>query len=215
MISLSNFRKLFKTEIKFVAGASSIKYLPKFSLPQIAFVGKSNVGKSSLINMICGRKALARVSHTPGRTQQINFFDVGGYFSLVDLPGYGYAKVSGSTRSKWESLITHYLFHKRPNLINLLIDSRRGMKEHDIEVADMIVANEVHFQIILTKCDEIKNCDEIALLTKDFIQKRYNRSIEVFCTSTKNNINTKDGKGNGASELQNSFYQYIRASSES
>ena len=156
--------------------------------------------------MICGRKTLARVSHTPGRTQQINFFDVGGYFSLVDLPGYGYAKVSGHTRKNWEQLITYYLFNKRPNLINLLIDARRGMKEHDIEVADMIVDNKVNFQIILTKCDEIKDRDSVQASTRAFIKNRYNQDVDILFTSTRN----KDG----ASELQNSFYQYLGADKE-
>ena len=203
MISIATFRKLFRSDITFVAGADAIKRLPDFKLPQIAFVGKSNVGKSSLINMICNRKTLARVSHTPGRTQQINFFDVGGYFSLVDLPGYGYAKVSGHTRKNWEQLITYYLFNKRPNLINLLIDARRGMKEHDIEVADMIVDNKVNFQIVLTKCDEIKNRDEVQESTRAFIKNRYNKDVDILFTSTRN----KDG----ASELQNSFYNYLGA----
>jgi len=206
MISITNFRKLFRSEINFVAGAATIKLLPNFKLPQIAFVGKSNVGKSSLINMVCGRKTLARVSHTPGRTQQINFFDVGGYFSLVDLPGYGYAKVSGHTRKNWEHLITYYLFNKKPNLINLLIDSRRGMKEHDIEVADMIVANRVNFQIIFTKSDEIKNHDILQSNTCTFLKDRYNKDIDILFTSARN----KDG----ASELQNSFYQYIGTDQE-
>jgi GTP-binding protein len=207
MISIQTFHKLFKSEINFVAGADSIRRLPNFKLPQIAFVGKSNVGKSSLINMICGRKTLARVSHTPGRTQQINFFDVGGYFSLVDLPGYGYAKVSGHTRANWEKLITYYLFNKRPNLINLLIDARRGMKEHDSEVADMIVDNRVNFQIILTKCDEIKDREIVADATRIFIKGRYNKDVDILFTSTRN----KDG----ASELQNSFYQYLSPNQES
>ena len=206
MISLPAFRKLFKSDITFVAGADSIKRLPKFKLPQIAFVGKSNVGKSSLINMICGRKSLARVSHTPGRTQQINFFDVGGYFSLVDLPGYGYAKVSGHMRKNWEQLIVHYLFQIRPNLVNLLIDSRRGMKEHDTEVADMIVDNGINFQVILTKCDEIKDKETLWSNTSSFLKDRYNKDIEILLTSTRN----KDG----ASELQNSFYKYIGINQE-
>ena len=201
MISISTFRQLFRSDITFVAGADAIKRLPDFKLPQIAFVGKSNVGKSSLINMICGRKTLARVSNTPGRTQQINFFDVGGYFSLVDLPGYGYAKVSGHTRKNWEQLITYYLFNKRPDLINLLIDARRGFKEHDTEVADMIVDNKVNFQIIFTKCDEIKDRETLQSNTQAFIKNRYNREIDILFTSTRN----KDG----ASELQNSFYRYI------
>jgi GTP-binding protein len=145
-----------------------------------------------------------RVSHTPGRTQQINFFDVGGYFSLVDLPGYGYAKVSHNTRQSWEKLITYYLFNKRPNLINLLIDARRGLKENDIEVADMIVENRVNMQIVFTKCDEIKNCEILQSNTCAFLKARYNIDIKVLFTSARNR--------DGASELQNSFYTHIGAS---
>lgn len=206
MISLVNFRKLFKSDITFVAGAATIQLLPNFNLPQIAFVGKSNVGKSSLINMVCGRKALARVSHTPGRTQQINFFDVGGYLSLVDLPGYGYAKVSHNTREKWEKLITYYLFNKRPTLVNLLIDSRRGLKDNDIEVADMIIENGLNLQIVFTKKDQIKNSEILQSNTCAFFKTRYNIDINVLFTSVRNR--------DGASELQNSFYTYIGASQE-
>lgn len=204
MISIANFRKLFKSDITFVAGAGTIKTLPNFKLPQIAFVGKSNVGKSSLINMICGRKALARVSHTPGRTQQINFFDVGGYFSLVDLPGYGYAKVSHNLRQSWEGLITHYLFHKRPALINLLIDARRGLKDNDIDVADMIIENKINMQIVFTKCDEIKNRDFLQSNTCAFLKARYNMDINILFTSARSR--------DGASELQNSFYKLLGVS---
>ena len=103
--ALSSFRQ----EAKFIAGAARSSQLPKISLPQVAFVGKSNVGKSSLINAICRRKSLARVSHTPGRTQQINFFSIAEKLVLVDLPGYGFAKVPLREKENWERLILHYL----------------------------------------------------------------------------------------------------------
>ena len=108
--------KIFRQEAKFIAGAAEIKQLPKISLPQVAFIGKSNVGKSSLINTICRRKNLAKVSHTPGRTQQINFFSIADKLVLVDLPGYGFAKVSAEAKERWENLILYYL-RNSPDLI--------------------------------------------------------------------------------------------------
>ena len=156
--------------------------------------------------MICGRKALARVSHTPGRTQQINFFNVAGHLILVDLPGYGYAKVSRTTQNNWEKLVTYYLFEKRPMLINLLIDARRGLKEHDMEVIDMIVNNRINMQIIFTKCDETKNREILQSNTCAFFKERYNQEIGTIFTSARD----KDG----TEELQNSFYSYIGANKE-
>ena len=101
--------KIFKQEAKFIAGVARIDQFPKLFLPQVAFFGKSNVGKSSLINAICRRKALARVSHTPGRTQQINFFSIDNKLLITDLPGYGFAKAPKSERANWHKLISYYL----------------------------------------------------------------------------------------------------------
>lgn len=194
--------KLFRGEIKFIAGASKISQLPKLYLPQIIFVGKSNVGKSSLINLICGRKALARVSHTPGRTQQINFFDVSGKFILADLPGYGYAKVSLSQKEYWEKLITYYLLNTdKIILLNLLIDSRRGIKENDITVMDMIMHNGFNCQIIATKADEIKNHEALKAEIQGFVKLRYNKDINVIFTSVRNKM--------GVNELQKSVATVI------
>lgn len=190
--------KLFRKEIKFVAGAMNIKQIPNFHLSQIAFVGKSNVGKSSLINAICNRKDLARVSKTPGRTQQINFFNLSDHFLLVDLPGYGYAKVSAKEQQNWGKLITHYLFNTdKLKLINILIDSRRGIKQHDIDVMDMIAENRIPIQIVCTKSDEIKNHDEVKSEIKDFCQTRYKVQVEPIFTSIK--------KKEGLVELQKSM----------
>lgn len=203
MVSPVTFKNLFKSEIKFVAGASTISAIPNFNRPQIAFVGKSNVGKSSLINVICNNKSLAKVSHTPGRTQQINFFDVGGTFSLVDLPGYGFAKVSHKTRNNWEKLITYYLFDKRPQLINLLIDSRRGLKENDMDVIALIMEHNLNMQIIFTKCDQISapEIEELQNSTISLMETKYYRKINVIFASarTKKSI----------AEIQQSFYEYI------
>lgn len=190
--------KIFRKEIKFTHGAASIGALPKYHLPQIAFVGKSNVGKSSLINAIVGRKDLARTSKTPGRTQQINFFNLSDHLILVDLPGYGYAKVSHKERANWDKLISHYLFNTDTlHLINILIDSRRGIKEHDTEVLDMMHEADLNIQIILTKSDEIKNHDELVSEISNFMQTRYHKQVPILLTSTK--------KNQGIEEVRNSL----------
>jgi GTP-binding protein len=148
---------LFAQECNFVAGAATRDRLPDLALPEIAFAGRSNVGKSSLINALTNRKTLARISHTPGRTQQINFFSLGGRLLLVDLPGYGYAKISKKTIASWSDLINDYL-KGRPNLrrICLLIDSRRGLKPTDLEIMKLLDAIAVCYQLILTKVDQCK-----------------------------------------------------------
>lgn len=148
--------KIFKQEINFIAGAAKISQLPKLFLPQIVFVGKSNVGKSSLINAICRRKSLARTSHTPGRTQQINFFSVADKFLIADLPGYGFAKVSQQDRFNWQKLILYYLEHgNRISLVNILVDARRGLKEHDIEVIGLVQSLGHKINLIITKLDKV------------------------------------------------------------
>jgi GTP-binding protein len=149
-------RLLFAQGCDFVAGAADAAALPKASLPEVAFAGRSNVGKSSLINALTGRKALARVSHTPGRTQQINFFDLGQRLMLVDLPGYGYAAVGRKTVGAWSVLIQAYLKH-RPNLrrLCLLIDSRHGVKDSDRETMEGLDRAALSYQLVLTKADEV------------------------------------------------------------
>lgn len=147
----------FKGPCEFVAAVQTIDRLPPASISEIAFAGRSNVGKSSLINAITGRKALARTSHTPGRTQQLNFFDIDGYFLLVDMPGYGYAKVSKKQRAEWQDLIKTYL-RGRVTLrcVFLLVDSRHGLKESDHEMMKMMDESGVPYRIILTKADKLK-----------------------------------------------------------
>jgi GTP-binding protein len=152
-------RQIFSGPCDFRLGIVNLEQLPPSSAPEIAFAGRSNVGKSSLINAIMGRK-IAHVSHTPGRTQQLNFFEVGPHFWLVDMPGYGYAKVSKSLKKSWDFLIKDYLAG-RPNLrvVFLLIDSRHGLKESDIEMMNMLNKAAVAYRIILTKSDEPKPAD--------------------------------------------------------
>lgn len=196
--------KIFRQEATFIAGAMLPKQLPKSHLPQIAFVGKSNVGKSNLINALCNRKSLARVSHTPGRTQQINFFNVGDSFILADLPGYGFAKVSHNIRRHWEKLIVAYLENEaKIILVNVLIDARRGIKQHDLDVIMMLKSLGHKFQIILTKADKQKIDDVyLAELKKSLI--RIDDTIEVFSTSSKSGLGIGELKNNIAYNLDNS-----------
>ena len=149
-------RLLFARDCRFVAGAASEAALPADGLPEIAFLGRSNVGKSSLVNALTGRRMLARTSNTPGRTRQINFFALDGRLMLVDLPGYGYAAASKSAIAAWTRLVQRYL-RRRAGLrrVCLLVDSRHGIKEADRPVMALCDAAGLSFQVILTKIDEI------------------------------------------------------------
>jgi GTP-binding protein len=149
-------RKLFAGACDFFWGASSADNLPPVTLPEVAFVGRSNVGKSSLINALTGRKALARVSNTPGRTREINFFNLGQKLTLVDLPGYGYAKASKTLAAEWQRMIFAYL-QGRASLkrVALLIDARRGVGEVDREVMKLLDRAAVSYILVLTKLDQL------------------------------------------------------------
>lgn len=150
-------RLLFARECSFVAAATEVGNLPEAKLPEIAFAGRSNVGKSSLLNALVGHKALARVSNTPGRTQQVNFFDLGGRLMLVDLPGYGYAKAPQSSVAGWTRLIEGYLRGRAPlKRAMLLIDARHGLKDSDRAAMKMMDASAVTYQLVLTKIDLVK-----------------------------------------------------------
>jgi GTP-binding protein len=150
-------RKLFAGPCDFVWGASRIDNLPPPKLREVAFVGRSNVGKSSLINALTGRKTLARVSQTPGRTREINFFNLGSKLMLVDLPGYGYAKTSKQLAMDWQNLIFAYL-SGRATLARalLLIDARRGLMPSDLAVMELFDKAAVSYELVLTKSDEGK-----------------------------------------------------------
>lgn len=149
--------KLFAGPCEFMLGVVKMETLPPADIPEFAFAGRSNVGKSSLINALTGRKALARTSNTPGRTRELNFFDLGGVLRLVDLPGYGYARASRSAVESWTGLTRDYL-RGRPNLrrVHVLIDSRHGLKPVDIETMGLLDEAAVTYQIVLTKTDKIK-----------------------------------------------------------
>ena len=150
-------RRLFSGDCEFIAGAASLEALPDSPLPEIAFVGRSNVGKSSLINALLNRKTLARVSRTPGRTRQINLFRLRDALMLADLPGYGFARVSKAEAARWNELITGYLRTRR-NLrrVMLLIDARRGVMESDEQVMALLDEAAMAYQAVLTKSDALK-----------------------------------------------------------
>jgi GTP-binding protein len=152
---LETARRLFAQQVRFVAGAAGPSALPPDRLPEIAFAGRSNVGKSSLINALTGRRMLARISNTPGRTRQINFFDLGGRLMLVDLPGYGYADAPKTAIKSWTALARRYLQGRAAlRRICLLVDSRHGIKEVDVPVMGMLDDAGVSYQIVLTKVDK-------------------------------------------------------------
>lgn len=142
---------------EFFLGVAELDQFPAGDRPEAAFAGRSNVGKSSLLNALSGRKNLARISKTPGRTQQLNFFDLDGRLYLVDLPGYGYAKVPKTQKRGWNRLIRDYL-GGRPNLrcTFVLIDARRGLKEVDREIMKMLDEAGAAYRIVLTKTDKVK-----------------------------------------------------------
>jgi GTP-binding protein len=150
-------RKLFAGEATFVWAASRPDNLPPMAGVEIAFAGRSNVGKSSLVNALTGRKTLARTSHTPGRTQELNFFDLGDKLRMVDMPGYGYAAAAKDKVAAWTRLIRAYL-RGRANLarVYVLVDSRHGLKAIDLEVLALLDTAAVSYQVVLTKADEPK-----------------------------------------------------------
>jgi GTP-binding protein len=150
-------RWLFAQECRFFFGAQKLEQVPPPAGTEIAFAGRSNVGKSSLLNALTGRHALARASAEPGRTRQLNFFDLGGRLTLVDMPGYGYARASKDIKADWQGMMFEYL-RGRPTLarVVLLLDARIEVKEADTQVMDLLDRAAVTFQIVLTKADGVK-----------------------------------------------------------
>ncbi len=172
---IENGRLLFARDVTFMLSAVSLETLPAARLPEICFAGRSNVGKSSLINAVTNRKGIARASNTPGRTRELNYFNVDERLYIVDLPGYGYAKASKSDIARWTKLTRQFLFGRASlRRVFLLIDSRHGLKESDTELMSVLDETAVTYQIILTKTDKLKKgeMDKVLAKTQKAISKR-------------------------------------------
>ena len=180
--------KIFSGPTGFLKSAPSLEYLPDADVPEIAFAGRSNVGKSTLINAMVNRNGLARTSNTPGRTQELNFFNVGDpvIFRICDMPGYGYAKAPIKTVAKWRALVNDYL-RGRATLTRafVLIDARRGVGAVDEEVMAMLDAAAVSYQIAITKADKLKDkaLEAVTAKVADALRKRPAAHPELIVTS--------------------------------
>ncbi|HET7804545.1 MAG TPA: ribosome biogenesis GTP-binding protein YihA/YsxC [Pseudolabrys sp.] len=190
-------RKLFAADWHFVAAAASPVSLPPMKGVEIAFAGRSNVGKSSLINALTGRKNLARISRTPGRTQELIFFSGGGNLNIVDMPGYGYAAAAKSRIAAWTALIDAFL-RGRSNLarVYVLVDARHGLKATDDPALDALSEAAVSHQVVLTKCDELKP-DDLARRIAD-VEGALTRQRAAFPTV----LATSSQDGAGVPELR-------------
>jgi len=179
--------------VEYIGSYPSEKKCPQAKYPEFAFIGRSNVGKSSLINMLCGRKNIARVSNTPGKTQLLNFFKVNQDWYLVDLPGYGYAKVSKKLRGKWQGMIGEYLKNRSSlSCTFVLLDSRHPLQDIDLEFINWLGENAIAFVIVYTKTDKLKPNDiekNIAIIREELLQY-WEELPQQFITSAK----TKEGK---------------------
>lgn len=195
--------KLFAQDCVFVAGASSVETLPPPTLPEVAFAGRSNVGKSSLLNALTNRMSLARVSHTPGRTQQINFFDLGGVLRIADMPGYGYAKVGKKLVASWQRLIKDYLRGRvLLRRVCVLVDSRHGLKDTDREIFDLLDEAAVPYQIVLTKIDELK-AGEL-----DAMKEKVSTELKKHPAAMPQLMAVSSHYGNGLAELRDSLAEF-------
>ncbi|WP_081628095.1 ribosome biogenesis GTP-binding protein YihA/YsxC [Sphingobium indicum] len=199
-------RKVFSGPITFLKSAPTLEYLPDMAVNEVAFAGRSNVGKSSLLNALTNRNNLARTSNTPGRTQELNFFEVGEplRFRLVDMPGYGYAKAPKDVVRKWKFLVNDYLRGRAAlKRALVLIDSRHGIKEVDTDMLDMLDGAAVSYRIILTKADKIK-ASELAAVTEQTalaIRKRPAAHPDIIATSSE--------KGMGLPELRTAVLEAV------
>ena len=188
---LKNGCELFNKKCDFMLSVASLKQLPADDKVEVAFAGRSNVGKSSLINAILGQRKLAKTSSTPGRTQQLNYFNLDNKVYIVDLPGYGFAKAPKDIVKNWQQLINTYLVG-RANLrrVFLLIDSRHGIKKIDTEIMDMLDKAAVTYQIVLTKIDKIsaKELDKVIENTNKIVSEHTAAHNLVLKTSSEKNL---------------------------
>ena len=190
-------RKLFAGPCDFFFAAAEPEGLPPVGPPEVAFAGRSNVGKSSLINALTGRSGLARTSNTPGRTQELIFFDLNRRATLVDMPGYGYAAVAKAKSASWGRLVRDYL-RGRPSLMRVfvLVDGRHGLKDSDHETMKLLDAAAVSYAVVLTKRDEVKpaDCEARIASTLEGVRKHVAAYPEVLFTSARS--------GEGVAELR-------------
>ena len=186
---IESARKLFAGPISFLKSAPKLEHLPSPDVPEIAFAGRSNVGKSSLLNALTNRNGLARTSNTPGRTQELNFFDVGQplQMRLVDMPGYGFAKAPKDMVRQWRYLVNDFLRGRQVlKRALVLIDSRHGIKDVDREILTMLDKAAVSYRIVLTKADKVKATDLAAVLvrTEEEARKRPAAHPDIIATSS-------------------------------
>jgi GTP-binding protein len=201
-------RKLFAGPVEFLKSAPSLKFLPDAGAPEIAFAGRSNVGKSSLLNAITNRKALARTSNTPGRTQELNFFDVGQplQIRLVDMPGYGFAEAPKDLVKRWRFLVNDYLRGRQVlRRAYVLVDSRHGLKPVDKDIMEMLDDAAVNYQLVLTKADKIKPTELDAMIARTFEEAAKHPAAHPQL------IATSSETGTGIAELRTAIYEAAHA----